>query len=87
MTNKMENSNKIIAYRVRTIRSQFADTRDRQERGRVEREVIETADLNEAKEAYHNTGTGMEVDKELVAVSMIGFSEHEEIIETTYPAE
>ena len=71
------------SYRVQSITSNWADIRE----GRNESEVLESIDfdtLEEATAAYNNICTGMEVDKQLLAVYPMTVGEHTEVINTTY---
>jgi len=65
-------------YRVNQIRSKRATERENLEVGTVEKFIGDFETLEEAKEVYSQTATGMEVDKEIVNV------ETGEVIETTY---
>lgn len=65
-------------YRVNQIRSKRATERENLEVGTVEKVIGDFETLEEAKEVYSQTATGMEVDKEIVNL------ETGEVIETTY---
>lgn len=65
-------------YRVNQIRSKRATERENLEVGTVEKFIGDFETLEEAKEVYSQTATGMEVDKEIVNL------ETGEVIETTY---
>lgn len=65
-------------YRVNQIRSKRATERENLEVGTVEKVIGDFETLEEAKEVYSQTATGMEVDKEIINLE-IG-----EVIETTY---
>ena len=65
-------------YRVNQIRSKRATERENLEVGTVEKFIGDFETLEEAKEVYSQTATGMEVDKEIINLE-IG-----EVIETTY---
>jgi len=73
MEDKMEN-----VYRVNQIRSKRATERENLEVGTVEKVIGDFETLEEAKEVYSQTATGMEVDKEIINL------ETGEVIETTY---
>lgn len=65
-------------YRVNQIRSKRATERENLEVGIVEKVIGDFETLEEAKEVYSQTATGMEVDKEIFNL------ETGEVIETTY---
>ena len=65
-------------YRVNQIRSKRATERENLEVGTVEKFIGDFETLEEAKEVYSQTATGMEVDKEIINL------ETGEVIETTY---
>lgn len=65
-------------YRVSQIRSQVAVEREKLEHPAYEKHIGDFSTLEEAKEAYRQTQTGIEVDKELTNI------ETGEVIETTY---
>lgn len=67
-----------MKFRVNQIRSKRATERENLEVGTVEKFIGDFETLEEAKEVYSQTATGMEVDKEIVNL------ETGEVIETTY---
>lgn len=71
-------------YRVNQIRSERATVREGLEPRTIEKHIGDFYSYEEAKEAYDNTGTGMEVDKELIKLVGTGINDEEAIIETTY---
>lgn len=71
-------------YRVTQIRSERATVREGLEPRTIEKQIGDFDTYEEAKEAYDNTGTGMEVDKELVKLVGTGINDDETILETTY---
>jgi hypothetical protein len=71
-------------FRVNQIRSERATVRESLEPRTIEKHIGDFETYEEAKEAYDNTNTGMEVDKELVKLVGNGINDEETIIETTY---
>jgi hypothetical protein len=70
------------SFRVQAITSQRADTRE----GRTEHDVLSSTDFeskDEAMEAYNQMSTGMENDKQVLAVYPMKVGEHTELIATS----
>ena len=67
-----------MKFRVNQIRSKRATERENLEVGTVEKFIGDFETLEEAKEVYSQTATGMEVDKEIINLETGG------VIETTY---
>lgn len=71
-------------YRVNQIRSQRAVEREGLDEHTIEKHIGDFETKEEAMEVYEATGTGMEVDKELVLITNDGMSDNCETILTTY---
>lgn len=71
-------------YRVNQIRSQRAVEREGLAERTIEKHIGDFETKEEAMEVYEATGTGMEVDKELVLITNDGMSDNCETILTTY---